>query len=70
MKQKIYLVYNKSSGGTSLVRACNQIQALRHVAKAQLIVKLPTQDELLEAAAECPIETAGLDIETTKEGES
>lgn len=48
--QRIYIV-KTPEGATRLVRATVRSQALSHVAASLLEVRVPTQEELFEAAA-------------------
>ncbi len=50
VKQRIYLV-KTPDGNTRLVRATVRSQALSHVAATLMDVRVPSQDELFEAAA-------------------
>lgn len=47
---RIYIV-GSSDGSTRLVRATTPHQAISHVAHSQFTVRVPTQDELVEAVS-------------------
>lgn len=59
---RIYLVKNTENGGDHLVRAHNQAQAVRHVARKQFECEVASQDDLVELVASgVKVEDAGAD---------
>lgn len=48
---RIYLVQDTESKTKALVRASNQAQAIRHVARNRLAVAVASQDDLVELLA-------------------
>lgn len=59
---RIYLVQDTDTTTKALVRASNQAQAIRHVARNRLSVTVASQDDLVEQlAAGVKVEDAGAD---------
>jgi len=59
---RIYLVQDTETKSNALVRAANQAQAIRHVARNRLSVTVASQDDLVELlAAGVKVEDAGKD---------
>lgn len=54
---RIYLVRAKTTHCT-LVRAANQAQAVRHVARAEFTATVATQEELVSLLPDHPVEDA------------
>jgi hypothetical protein len=44
---RIYVVTNRSSGASALIRAPNQAQAIRHAAHEQFDIEVASQDVLV-----------------------
>ncbi len=61
---RIYLVTDVHTSEAAQVRATSQAQAMRHICSTRLIVKVATQDELVDALeGGVTIETATNDKE-------